>query len=562
MAKALWAVVLLVGCAEIDRDATRDETRAAATVVMPVNWIGLVGVTASGNDLSKTDGSATWRAGAASAETIVGPGYVEFTTSENTTAKMAGLSNGNSNPRYADIDFAIYLKANGRFGVYEDGVLRGGNFGAYAAGDLFRVENDDGVVTYWHDGVVFYTSTVTATEPLLVDTSLLTPGATIDDAVLVGTSIGWMNATGMEASGNDLVKSAPESSWLAGIASVDTIGGNGHVQFTTGENTTAKMAGLSNGDGGPRYTDIDYAIHLKATGRFGVYEGGVLRGGNFGTYVAGDLFRIDIAGGVVTYSHNGVVFYTSAVPPVAPLLVDTSFYTPGATIQNVHLVDLGACTAGNTQCTNCVDDDGDGRVDGSDPECTGAIDDDESSFASGIAGDNKDDKWQDCFFDGNSGAGDDGCMYHTCCLLGTGPGTDCPVDPNFDPVTDCPAQTPGCQSLCQPITPPGCDCFGCCTLCDAAGCADVLIQPAVAPNCSYETLHDPSVCPSCVKAPDCGGGDCGGCVLCPGQDPATRPPGCTPSDQCPAGETPCTSSAECSGGEYCSSSECCIAVVP
>lgn len=48
----------------------------------------------------------------------------------------------------------------------------------------------------------------------------------------------------------------------------------------------------------------------------------------------------------------------------------------------------------------------------------GANDDDEGSFGTGISGDNRDPKWQDCFFDGNSGAGDDRCRYHTECLTG------------------------------------------------------------------------------------------------------------------------------------------------
>src|SRR5512132_3940021 len=78
----------------------------------------------------------------------------------------------------------------------------------------------------------------------------------------------------------------------------------------------------------------------------------------------------------------------------------------------------GMCTPGAAQCNNCVDDDTDGKIDGFDPECTGPLDNDESSFATGIPGDNKDAINQDCFFDGNSGAGNDGCNQHVCCLLG------------------------------------------------------------------------------------------------------------------------------------------------
>src|SRR5690606_10852040 len=76
------------------------------------------------------------------------------------------------------------------------------------------------------------------------------------------------------------------------------------------------------------------------------------------------------------------------------------------------------CGSAPCACNNGIDDDGDGTIDGFDIECTGAIDDDEGSFATGIPGDNRDPKWQDCFFDGNSGHGDDRCQCPTECLTG------------------------------------------------------------------------------------------------------------------------------------------------
>src|SRR5262245_15255825 len=77
----------------------------------------------------------------------------------------------------------------------------------------------------------------------------------------------------------------------------------------------------------------------------------------------------------------------------------------------------GTCAPGAAQCSNCTDDDSDGKTDGDDAECTGPLDNDESSFKTGIPGDNIDAVMQDCFFDGNSGAGNDGCNQHVCCLL-------------------------------------------------------------------------------------------------------------------------------------------------
>jgi hypothetical protein len=224
----------------------------------------------------------------------------------------------------------------------------------------------------------------------------------------------------------------------------------------------------------------------------------------------------------------------------------------------------GTCSADNYQCNNCEDDDGDNLTDGDDPECTGSIDNDESSFATGIPGDNKDDKWQDCFFDGNSGAGDDDCRWHTCCALGSTGGSDCPVDPHFDPDTDCPEQTQMCIDYCGALTPPGCDCFGCCTVCDDAGCEDIFINPAVSPDCTQETIHDPEICAECTKSADCGTEECNDdptdCVLCPGQTEDDLPSDCQGSNECPGGETPCDVSADCGTDQYCSAG-CCINVV-
>src|SRR5262245_12316464 len=51
----------------------------------------------------------------------------------------------------------------------------------------------------------------------------------------------------------------------------------------------------------------------------------------------------------------------------------------------------GTCTMGGPyQCSDCFDNDGDGKADGFDPECSGPNDDREDSFATGLPGDNID----------------------------------------------------------------------------------------------------------------------------------------------------------------------------
>jgi hypothetical protein len=221
----------------------------------------------------------------------------------------------------------------------------------------------------------------------------------------------------------------------------------------------------------------------------------------------------------------------------------------------------GGCVATGPQCNNCIDDDEDGQIDGFDIECTGLIDDDESGFATGISGDNIDTKTQDCFFDGNSGGGDDKCAYHTCCIFGFDTAAECPSNlqpPNYDPA-DCEV-TAQCIANCGPLVPPGCDCFGCCTLCDGAGCVDVYTNPAVAPECDADVLHDATKCPTCEKLDSCDQ-PCGPemCILCPGQNPEDLPPECT-EVMCPTGATTCETTADCNEFQFCSVG-CCIGTV-
>ncbi len=226
-----------------------------------------------------------------------------------------------------------------------------------------------------------------------------------------------------------------------------------------------------------------------------------------------------------------------------------------------NVIDAAPFVFGNTECTDGIDNDSDGVTDGFDPECTGAVDDDEGSFATGIPGDNIDAKHQDCFFDGNSGAGNDGCGYHTCCLLDD-PNTtenECPSKfGSYDPDSDCDVVSM-CTEVCGALTPPGCDCFGCCTVCSGGSCVDIYINPAVAPNCDQDTLFDPASCPTCTKNTECTGGDCSvpeDCTVCPGEE---LPPDCNGQYECPGGATPCPDGT-CGDGLYCSNG-CCINIV-
>jgi len=191
------------------------------------------------------------------------------------------------------------------------------------------------------------------------------------------------------------------------------------------------------------------------------------------------------------------------------------------------------CGGSTYACGNTMDDDGDGFIDLFDPECTGPCDDDESSFQTGIPGDNMDCK-QDCFFDGNSGQGDDGCIWDLRCdPENPGEFIGCEYTGGHNCENQPPNQEQGCIEFCEPFVPPGCDCFGCCTVQTPEGPIDIFLNSD--PDCSLDNLD---ACTQCTSQID----DCGtpcvpeDCQVCFGE---TEPPeGCGGEQVCPSGD-PC-----------------------
>jgi hypothetical protein len=223
--------------------------------------------------------------------------------------------------------------------------------------------------------------------------------------------------------------------------------------------------------------------------------------GSGGDGTAGDGTAGDGSGGITGPMVDGGMVSQPTDPGNPTGILDGGFVIPD---------ELLLCNGVACQCADGMDNDGDGVADGFDVECTGPADDDEGTFATGISGDNRDPFWQDCFFDGNSGAGNDGCRYHTECLTGEREQTDdsCMVSDE-------------CIRYCGDRTPNGCDCFGCCTVTRSDGSeVDIIIGT----NCDADDL---SSCITCTKTMACGN-ECGECELCPGRTIADLPDSCRP----------------------------------
>jgi len=184
-------------------------------------------------------------------------------------------------------------------------------------------------------------------------------------------------------------------------------------------------------------------------------------------------------------------------------------------------IEGGKIPVGSAQCSDGIDNDGDGLIDYDDPECVGPLDNDESTFATGIPGDNVDPCKQDCFFDGNSGMGDDRCSWQLKCDPLSTEG-NCPYDPSYAQAhaTECSptaSQPQACLDACQKLTPNGCDCFGCCAFPGAAG------PIRLAATCTAHDFADPTKCPPCTQVTECMN-TCDRCELCVGK--TTLPADC------------------------------------
>jgi cysteine-rich repeat protein len=259
--------------------------------------------------------------------------------------------------------------------------------------------------------------------------------------------------------------------------------------------------------------------------------------------------------------------------PTGDCLVDCTFNICGDTFvgpiegcDDGNLVDGDGCSAmclledigdgtilcGNKvyACGDTIDNDQDGDIDLDDPECISPCDDNEGSFQTELPGQNNDCK-QDCYFDDNSGGGDDTCEWNLQCdPMNPGAAVGCPYDPDFAMCDIDMPQT--CLEFCTPLVPNGCDCFGCCEI------EGQFVYLDSGEGCSIDNLD---ACEECTFFENCNN-PCMPemCELCFGQDPEDLPPECDMAS-CPDGVTSCDGIEDCPVGQFCQTG-CCVDIQP
>ncbi len=163
----------------------------AAVSASSITWTHMVNCTATANSLQKTGGANEYDdAHATSAQAALSDdAYVEFTARQNDKERWCGLNNSNAMHQSAgDINYAIKLTNTRKAMVVENGVVKGKI--KYKPGNVFRVAVESGVVNYYKNGSVFYTSTAPPVYPLLVNASLVDEMAAVEEVMILAANRG------------------------------------------------------------------------------------------------------------------------------------------------------------------------------------------------------------------------------------------------------------------------------------------------------------------------------------------------------------------------------------
>lgn len=329
-------------------------------------------------------------------------------------------------------------------------------------------------------------------------------------------------------------------------------GGKGGSGGTAGNGGSAGKGGATGGTGG-----------TAGAGNGGI--GGTAGTGGTGGALTGGMGGIGGTGGGVSSSSSTTSSTSSSG------ISDAGVDSGPVVIMPVK------CLNQTYQCGDAIDNDMDGLTDWQDPDCLGPCDNTENSYYGGIPGQSGPNCDVDCYWDSNSGSGDDNCFWNHKCdpLESMAPGSPepfnkCAYNPNANisgtnlTCTQLQQQQPQtCLDFCLNITPNGCDCFGCCELPSGSG-KFVWLGSEVngSGSCTADVINDPTKCKACTPVTSCLNA-CAQCEICIGKP--DLPPECMNnnmdggidggggSGQCPVGVQPCGEIGQdpCSSGYYC-----------
>jgi hypothetical protein len=180
------------------------------------------------------------------------------------------------------------------------------------------------------------------TDPTPIPLPTPTPVSTLEPMpttmpapAIPSAEIHWMSLINITATGRTLTKTSgcggcPDAS----AVSEGQVAGSGSLAFVVADSAPLRFVGLGSGGIGTGATEISFAIRLQS-GVAEVRESGVYKSEI--AFRAGDELQVAVEGGVVSYSRNGAVFYTSTSHADYALRAHAVLLDAAATLDNVVL---------------------------------------------------------------------------------------------------------------------------------------------------------------------------------------------------------------------------------
>lgn len=171
------------------------------------------------------------------ADVIASSGFVQFKASQTNSSFIMGLSADNPDASNTGIDYGILCFNNGNALIHENGVEMT-NTGAYTINDVFRVEVSGGSVVYKKNGTTLYTSLVTPSFPLFMDSSFAQSNAAANSIVM---NLSNTNATKYSiANPSILQQSSIFTDAISAFTSTSSVSGSDLVKFAVNVDGTDK----------------------------------------------------------------------------------------------------------------------------------------------------------------------------------------------------------------------------------------------------------------------------------------------------------------------------------
>lgn len=181
--------------------------------------------------------------GAARSSAQITDGTAQFRIDDIAIGAVVGLNYQNEGESYAEIEYGIQAE-QGFFWVVEQGVAKTSPV-AFATANVFSILRINGVVTYYRNGALIYTSTLSgaASTPMFLDVSLYSGGDAVYDAAL------FSQVTGAATSDDGVSRQALASggSGTTVLQALLAFGADATAQQGTGEGSIGPLTSSATG---------------------------------------------------------------------------------------------------------------------------------------------------------------------------------------------------------------------------------------------------------------------------------------------------------------------------